>query len=125
MRVEIAFACNHWKNGEPLGHFEAVNVTGELFEYIEIECMRTSIDHASPNAILRVGRVQVPYVAYTSWLGNWCWDGFSVTVEDCARVLNYLRTRRGARCIGGPTGLFERFDEDAPLTEQQIVEALT
>src|SRR5579859_6866537 len=108
-RMEIDFACNDYRNGDCLGRFEAVNVTwpGGI-EYIEFECDTTTVEWK--DAKLHVGRVAVASGRKLMWIGNWCWDGCYVTPEDCARILVYLRDKRNARCIGGPCGMFERFE---------------
>ena len=116
--VLLDFACNDYRNGDCLGRFEAVNVRLEFDdEYIEFECDTTSVSFPGSNG-LRVGRCLVSHTGKYTWVGNWCWDGARISAEDCAKVLLYLRGKRNARCIGGPCGIFEKFET---ATEQEIV----
>jgi len=107
--IEISFACNDWRNGEPTGTFDQVNVTGLCGDYIEIECAPTTLGRGEEN-MLRVGRKIVRYLRYHPWAGNWCWDGYVVEQKECELILDYLKNHRRAHCIGGPCEFYDKFN---------------
>jgi hypothetical protein len=43
---------------------------------------------------LSVGRVRVPHHGESKWVGNWCWNGYVLTMKASAFVLSHLRERR-------------------------------
>ena len=134
-------ACNDWRNGDPTGKFEHSEVTREPYGcVVELEHMETTVDYKSSRidhtcgdpacvspahlrrlpAILRVGRLTVPCFGHTSWLGNWCWDGFSVSEESAAKIINYLRDKREAHCIGGESDVFDKINGKATVEAKDL-----
>lgn len=104
-------ACNDWRNGDSLGVFSHSELTREPYGCVlELEHLDTTIGHDPKTLTLRVGRITVPYTYWKSWLGNWCWDGFSVREEDAAKIVNYLRSKRSAHCIGGDAVVFDKIN---------------
>jgi len=123
MSLEISFACNDHRNGNFTGYFEAANVTHDG-DYIEFECSRTRIEWVPADRQLHIGKGKVPYISHRPWVGNWCWDEFVVSAQACAQILDYLRAKRWAHCIGGPCGLFERFNDEWSITVEEIIKEL-
>ena len=88
--VLVSFACNDPKSGRFTGRFDAfeLEVDGDRICLISFGD-GISIKHSDHQ--LRVGHLRITYTHFTEWLGNWCWDGFHISNENAARILNYLR----------------------------------
>ena len=89
--IRIGVAVNDPDNGTFTGRCEV----------LEFECDLLYI--ADFNVAFRVdgNRVKLcrrwfPILYYGTWVGNWCWDAFSVTCETAADIANYLRTFGGS-----------------------------
>ena len=110
MPIEFMAACNDWRNGMPMNRFEHSEfLRPEGFGCIaEFEHMPTTVSH--DKEFLRVGRLRVRYLNYRQWVGNWCWNQWLLSEKAAAKVVNYLRAKRQAHCIGGEVIVTDRIE---------------
>ena len=111
-------ACNDWRNGNPLGKFEHSEITRSRSPYgcvVEMEHRETTVDWNDAEKIVKVGRLRVPYLSHHSWVGNWCWDEWTVSEESAAKIINYLRDKRSAHYIGGESVVCDKIESKAAV----------
>ena len=113
----LDFACNDHRNGMFQGWFESAVIEGA---HIELEGPRIRITEVS-NRVLRVGRITLPIIGSRDWVGNWCWNGYTLKPTYAVTVLNYLR-KRGYRCDAGPCEIYDRWNaEGEDLNQMELL----
>ena len=88
--IELMLCCNDDRNGMNTGHADGIDLcdNGDIMMALR----GTPRVCRLVGNVLTIGRIKVTAITYQTWVGNWCWDCARVTLEDAARVLNYLRT---------------------------------
>jgi hypothetical protein len=56
-----------------------------------------------------------PFFKRRSWVGNWCWDSFSMTTDTATEFLIWLHRRDLFQCEGGWTEMADAWEKPAPL----------
>lgn len=90
--LRVAFACNHYCNGQFQGWCDAIHI-----DEAEFEGPRTTIRELSPSE-LRVGRCTYRIRGGQEWVGNWCWNEYVFERAEAVRLLRSLR-KRGWQCV--------------------------
>lgn len=97
--------CNDGRDGSPLGKSDTLEFDfGDGFE-ATFEGL-TVVTRDDGDSHIKLGRLRIPYSAYKTWHGNWCWDAVRVSRFDAVRAVNYLLAR-GWRCTEGPQEIYE------------------
>ena len=87
--IELMLCCNDDRNGMNTGHADGIDLcdNGDIMMALR----GTPRVCRLVGNVLTIGRIKVTAITYQTWVGNWSWDCARVTLEDAARVVNYLR----------------------------------
>lgn len=117
MPVLIMFCCNDWRNGNCLGQADSFELFGCEIEGgapIRIDYKPKKLpgsNVADGDHTLIFGRLKIPCISWSSWVGNWCWDAAKVRHVHAVECWNYLVARKDYQCVHGPEKLFEGFNQ--------------
>lgn len=128
MPVKLVFACNDYRNGQPLGYTESVDV--ELGDEeirlvggrVKCDCLNEKLKGASSiegDLTLCVGRKRIPCLGYEGWYGNWCCDRATVRAIHARTVVNYLAKRKDWHAEDCPAWFAKAFNVDRVVTAEQ------
>lgn len=116
-RVLISMACNDPRNGVFAGKVEMIEV--ELLhrkpsarwsfsiESRQVDGLTLTVDERMLR--LRIARAWFPFVASRDWVGNWCWNAYTMRRPAAVRLLQHLRAA-GWTCTEAPTHVYEWFN---------------
>ncbi len=121
--VQIHMACNNPDNGDFAGRVAQIDVQSGALELTARGWSITSFrgcpkhreDTSRGRHVIYLAGKPFQYHARKSWIGNWCWDGYSFTAHVATNFLVWLHRRALFRCEGGWVELCEAWDKPAPL----------
>jgi hypothetical protein len=117
----VMVQCNDYRNGMHQGWTENVVVEDEIIELYGPR-IRTRFDYKKNR--LHLGRRAFACRGMREWVGNWCWDGFTVTPAVAADMVNYLR-EQGYEWEQIATSLEEKFaTRDHEFTADDLLAAI-
>lgn len=108
--ITLILGCND-ERGNPTGRAETIDIHTEDGDRIALVGGQVSIGLETPKDRslfpyrVKIGRVDVPAVAYREWVGNWCCDAVTLRKSDAIRVLNYIVNKRDWHVEELPTAL--------------------
>ena len=115
--MKIMLAVNNYQNGTPSGYADMIKVEDILsLEGSKIRCYYKE-------GRLKFGKHTFRPKEYQCWVGNWCWDCVQLSLEDVARVINYV-LRHGWYVFEGEASLWEKFQNLQEITVDDIQLAL-
>lgn len=107
--LRIDFCCNDPDNGNFAGM-----VIGASFADCDLE--PANYDYGYRFTLtqkgIRLHRRVFPHIGRKEWVGNWAWDSFLFERSVGVRLLLTLRSQ-GWRCTGGPSRLYDWFNQGA------------
>lgn len=117
--VSIHMACNNPDNGDFVGRVCQIELPDGALELTAKAWNITSMRgcpklRENGNYMIFAGKVW-PFVRRRSWVGNWCWDGYTMTESVATGFMVWLHSRGLFHCEGGWLELCEAWDQPAPL----------
>lgn len=108
--VQVCFACNDGDNGDFAGRVESISVDTRQWD-ADIE--RTHVGEVKfaqgDDHTIRIHRQTFKYRSMAYWVGNWCWNGYSLPYGEYRRLLRTLAAN-GWKCTSGPSSWYEAFN---------------
>ena len=86
--VNLMLAENDYRNGEQQGFVDAISVD-DLNVQIEGFALLTRKD----GKLYFDGLLGIPYRTCSMWVGNWCWNQYTIEIKYLMRLLNWLRAK--------------------------------
>ncbi len=113
--VRVDVACNDPRNGVFTGRAEQIQIGSDL---IDLEAKR----HPAPafaevDGTIRLAGMAWPICGWDGWVGNWCWNGYWLKIDDAVRFLTWLHQRDLYTLSTGETRIFNRWRVSAPFGE--------
>ena len=105
--VTVAFACNDPDNGLFAGKVEMGEIDGN------------EIDRGDPVTFtetakgFRIHRKEFAVIGSREWVGNWCWNSYTMTVKESNRLASHLRDK-GWTCTCGEGRFFDWMNGPEP-----------
>jgi hypothetical protein len=113
-RLVFHFACNDPRNGLFIGRASACQVGGKAWN---LELTHDSWGKGCPfmvaETLMRfcIHRTWFPFAGHREWVGNWCWDAFSLKRPQALRLLLVMRNSGQWSCDAGPTRIARWWNE--------------
>ena len=121
--ISIHMACNNPDNGDFAGRVAQISLDNECLQFTARAWTITSLrrcpklreDTERGKRVFYFAGKPWQFERRNSWIGNWCWDGYAVTVPVAEAFLAWLRKRDLFQCEGGWCELTEAWDAPGPL----------
>ena len=121
--ISIHMACNDPDNGDFAGRVAQISVESDALELTARGwgittfrgCPKLREDTRGGRKVFYLAGKPWQYERRQSWVGNWCWDGYAVTVPVANKFLAWLHRRQLFQCEGGWVELCEAWDAPGPL----------
>lgn len=112
-RVMIEVACNDPDNGNFAGRAEQTQI-GDQF--VELEAKREPAPRfvETPRGFRLAGKNWTTYGG-KDWFGNWCWNGYWMTIPDAVAFLAWLHQRDLYDLTTGESRIFSRWKWREPF----------
>ena len=117
--ISIHFACNNPDNGDFAGQVcqialpdGALDLTARAWRITSFRgCpkLRDGMD-----SFVLAGK-RWPVIRRKFWVGNWCWDSFTLTSDKATAFMVWLHGRALFQCEGGWSELCDAWDRPPPL----------
>src|SRR5688572_27825052 len=114
--ILLMFCCNNPDNGVNIGMADAF----QFDDLIELEGTFVICRHVN-DSMLKISHRQFPILSYSTWIGNWCWDGARVTIPVANAIANYLRSLNKFNCIQGEASLYDAWDEKQSIRFETVL----
>lgn len=107
----IGFVCNDGRNGQFFGRAYAcywTTHTGGWYvdlEPIYVEGARFKVDDRMLK--FELDGVAYPFVRSAEWVGNWCWNEYTMKRPAAVQLLKDMVVRGGWSCTQGPSRIFD------------------
>jgi hypothetical protein len=86
----LHLACNDDRSGRFQDTVDAIEVHQGTDCLLSLERYGEPLFcHIAPVG-LTIGSVTIPYTVHGSWVGNWCWETFTITSNHLQEVLRLL-----------------------------------
>lgn len=119
----LMVACNDWRNGAFAHRARAFTFCGpDGDSAISFDDGNSYKFKEVPGAI-RIGRITVPTLWQSEWVGNWCWNSYGLADEQAARLLGIL-WRRYRSAESGWCALIDRLEAGHDITPNLLREVL-
>ena len=100
--LTLELACNQDNSGIFMGAFDALILNDRDGErLIEMDGPEIRLDYERPSTLtkckfsrLLLGKLKINFFGMREWIGNWCWNSYSISEDNAVKVINYLLKHR-------------------------------
>lgn len=120
----ISMCCNDPDNGDFAGRVCQISLPDSMLNLTAkawgITSFRGCPELSDDDRSFKLAGKRWPFTRRRSWIGNWCWDGYVMSVADVTRFLGWLHGRNLFHCESGWVELCDAWDapENLVLPEQ-------
>lgn len=108
---QVMLCVNNPDNGMPTRYVHALEICGGQFT-----AWRNIKWGVKDRRMLNIGRLRVPIISFTDWVGNWCWSCALVSGPVAGRILRWIFDHRDDWCcVEAPCAMYEKFNRRGSL----------
>lgn len=119
MTVEISMACNDPDSGNFAGYVSQISLPDSMLHLTAIAWGITTFRGCPqlreiPGHFVLSGK-RWPFIHRRDWVGNWCWNSYTVDHDTATKFLTWLHRKDTFHCEGGWLELAAAWDGPTPL----------